>query len=188
VTLLLALLLAAASPASAEGQRGLLDSFKAACSRTGDLDAMKADSTAAGWEPIAEHADPRIERLNRIGREAVEKEGLVSGASFRRRDGGRELFLIVSRYEDKSGFWSVGCRAYDFSATAPLDGPGLDAWMGKPATGAETPAPGIYRQLWEPGWRDGISVEAWHVPAGHPLGESFGLSGNVLVAQAIGGF
>jgi hypothetical protein len=101
---------------------------------------------------------------------------------------GREVFLIVSRHEDDSGIWGAGCRLYDFAATAPVDPALLEGWMGKPPTGVEAPAPGLSRRLWEPAWRDGITFEAAHVPQGHELGEAFGLSGNILLVQAIGGF
>jgi hypothetical protein len=185
--LVLAALLAAAQPAAAS-ERELLDAFKAACGRTGDLAAMKADAVAGGWQPVADDADPRIERLNRIGRESAPADGRVEGASFRRTVEGRDLFLIVSRYDDESGFWGVGCRLYDFTAATPLDATALEAWMGRPPTGVEEPDPGLQRRLWEPGWRDGITIEASHVPQGHALGQTYGLSGNILLAQAIGGF
>ena len=176
----------AATPAAAE--RAILDAFKAACIRTGDMEAMKADALAAGWEPIADDADPRIERLVRTGREAAGTGAIVTGAVFRRREGARDYFLVLSRAEAAEGYWGVGCRFYDFAATAPIDPALVETWMGKPPTGIEQPAPGLVRRLWEPGWRSGISVEASHVPPGHPLGERFGLQGNILVAQAIGGF
>ena len=190
MTLILSLLLAAspADPATASIDRELLDSFKAACARTGEIAAMKADALAAGWQEIAEDSDPRIARLNRTGREAVEEGGKLSGATFRRTVKGRELFLIQSLYEDKTGFWGAGCRTYDFAAAAPLDARLLESWMGKPPTAVQKPAPGLTKRLWEPGWKLGITVEASHIPQGHPLGAQFGLQGNILVAQAIGGF
>jgi hypothetical protein len=50
------------------------------------------------------------------------------------------------------------------------------------------PAPGLTKRLWEPGWRDGVGVEISHVPKDHPVGKTYGVGGNILVAQAIGGF
>lgn len=183
--LLLAVQAAPASPP----EREMLETFKAACSRTGnDIEAMKADAAAAGWTAMADEDDPRIARLVKLGREAADADGKVEGASFRRSLSGRDIFLIVSRYEDKSGFWGAGCRLYQFEATAPLDGPGLEAWMGKPPTAVQVPLPGLSKRLWEPGWRDGITLEISHVPQDHPTGRQYGLSGNILVAQAIGGF
>lgn len=189
--LILATLLAAApAPPALPPERQMLDAYKAACSRTGnDIEPMKSDALRAGWTVMAEDADPRIARLIKLGREAIEKDGTSTGATFRRASGGRDIFLIVSRYQDKSGFWGSGCRLYDFEATAPLDGKLLEAWMGKPPTGVQEPAPGLTKWLWEPsGWRDGITLEVSHVPQKHPLGQQYGLSGNILTAQAIGGF
>jgi hypothetical protein len=187
-----ALLLAvagAAAPAAAP-ERQMLHVFKAACSRIGDdIEPVKADAVKAGWTPMPDSGDPRIARLTKMGREAVEKDGTAIGANFRRSLGGRDIFLIVSRYQDKSGFWGSGCRLYHFEAARPLDAKLLEAWMGRLPTGVQEPSPGLSKRLWEPsGWREGITVEVSHVPQDHPLGQQFGLSGNILTAQAIGGF
>ncbi len=178
-----------AAPAAA-AEREILDAFKAACSRTGDdIGPMKADALRSGWTAMAEEGDPRIARLGSLGRDSVKKDGTATGANFRRTVAGRDIFLIVSRYQDKSGFWGAGCRLYDFEATAPLDPKLLEAWMGKPPSGVQEPAPGLSKRLWEPaGWSYGVTVEVNHVPQNHELGKRFGLSGNILVAQAIGGF
>lgn len=186
-----AALLLAAPAAAPPPERRMLDAFKEACSRIGDdIEPVKADAVKAGWTPMPDDGNPRIARLNKMGREAVANEGTATGANFRRRSpAGRDIFLIVSRYQDKSGFWGSGCRMYDFEATKPLEPKLLEAWMGKPPTGVQEPAPGLSKRLWEPsGWKEGITVEVNHVPQGHSLGKQFGLSGNVIVAQAIGGF
>lgn len=184
----LALLLLAA-PAPPAPEREMLEAFKAACSRTGnDVEAMKADAARSGWTAMSDDGDSRIARLLKLGRDSVDKDGKATGANFRRSLGGRDLFLIVSRYEDKSGIWGSGCRLYDFDASTPLDGKLLEKWMGKPPTAVQVPAPGLLKQLWEPGWKPGIGLEVSHVPQNHPLGKQFGLSGNILTAQAIGGF
>jgi hypothetical protein len=183
--------LAPASAASAEADpaRETLVALKGACDRAGVMEEMKADAVKAGWEPMAEDADPRIAKLTKLGRQAAEADGNLSGATYRRTLAGRELFLVLSRYDDKATrFWGAGCRVYDFAATQPFDPRVLEAFMGRAPTGVETPAPGLSRRLWEPGWRSGITVEASYVPAGHPFGEAFGVTGVVLIAQAIGGF
>jgi hypothetical protein len=186
---LAALLLAAATPAPASPEREMLDSFKSACARIGDdIEPAKADAVRAGWTAMAEDGDPRVARLVKLGREATAKDGTSRGATFRRASGARDIFLIVSRYEDKSGYWGSGCRLYHFEAASPLDGKLLEAWMGKPPTAVQAPLPGLEKKLWEPGWRSGISVEISHVPKDNPVGKTYGLSGNILVAQAIGGF
>lgn len=184
-----ALLLAAQAAPAPPPDREMLDAFKAACSGTGnDIEAMKADAAASGWTAMADDGDPRVARLVKLGRDATDADGKVAGANFRRTLSARDIFLILSRYEDKTGFWGAGCRLYDFEATTPLDGTGLEAWMGKPPTAVQVPVPGLSKRLWEPGWRDGISLEISHVPQHHPVGRQYGLSGNILVAQAIGGF
>ena len=186
----LALALVAEGPAPAgPPERELLGVFQTTCSRTGnDLKAMKSDAVGSGWTEMADDGDPRIARLVAFGKGAVAADGKATGANFRRTLGGRDVFLIVSRYEDETGIWGSGCRIYDFEAGAPLDGELLKGWMGKPPTAVQEPAPGLSKRIWEPGWRDGISVEISHVPQGHPLGAQYGLSGNILTAQAIGGF
>jgi hypothetical protein len=175
---------------AAPPERELLDSFKSASSRTGeDLEPMKTDAERAGWTPLAEEADPRLARLLKLGRDSVGAEAKTAGANYSRMLGGRRIFLVLSRYEDKTAYWGTGCRVFDFDATRVLDAKLVEAWMGKPPTGVQEPAPGISKRLWEPsGWREGITVEVNHVPQKHPLGQQFGLSGNILVAQAIGGF
>jgi len=176
--MILVALFAAAAAAPPPG-RPMLDAFKAACSRIGDdIEPVKADAVRAGWTAMAEDADPRVARLVKLGREAVEKDGTSTGATFRRKSGRHDIFLIVSRYQDKTGLWGSGCRLYHFEATVPLGPKLLKAWMGRPPTGVEEPS----------GWGKGITLEVSHVPQQHPLGERFGLSGNILTAQAIGGF
>jgi hypothetical protein len=190
--LIVAAFVALAAPSTVPPERQMLDAFKSACLRIGDdIEPVKADAVKAGWTPMPDEGDSRIARLNKMGRDAVAKEGgsTATGANFRRSSSGRDIFLVVSRYQDKSGFWGSGCRLYDFEAAKALDPKLLEAWMGKPPTGVQEPAPGLSKRLWEPaGWREGITVEVNHVPQKHPLGERFGLSGNILVAQAIGGF
>jgi hypothetical protein len=182
------LIVAQAAPADASPDGALLDAFRAACARVDDLDHMIADARASGWQQVEESAHPQIERLNRFGRESVGAEGTGSGANFRRTLGGRELFLVVSRWVDGQGMWGNGCRLYHFDAAARIDPAALERWMGRPPTGTlDLPDAGI-RLLWEPGWRDGVTLEINHVPGDSPLRERYGLSGNILVAQAIGGF
>ena len=167
----------------------MLDSFRAVCDRVDDLEAMNAAAAADGWQEMLETGDPRVEKLIGKGREAVGDDGEVSGATFRRELGGRTLFLITSRYVNETGFWGNGCRLYHFEADAEIAPDLLRSWMGRPPTGRQDLGPAIGRKsLWEPGWRSGLTVEINHVAQGTPFAETLGLSGNVLVAQAIGGF
>jgi hypothetical protein len=178
----------AAAPAPA-ADRPVLDAFRGVCDKVGALDAMKAAALAAGWEEIPDSAEPRLGRLITLGKEATEANGTNSGFNFRRVVEGRKLLLIASRYEDKSGFWGNGCRLYDFDAAAPVNSAFARDWMGRVPTGVQALGPTIGdKMLWEPGWRSGMTVEISHVPQTSELKNKFGLSGNVLVAQAIGGF
>lgn len=192
MTLALAALLLTAQPAPSEPASPdwrLLEAFRLACERVDDFDRLRPDALARGWAEMAEADDPRVERLARIGREAVAADGgALSGASFRRRLADRDLFLIVSRWQGRGGAWGNGCRLYHFEAGAELAPVMLEIWMGRPPTGVETlPGTGVKR-LWEPAWRDGVTVEVNHVRADSEAARLYGLSGNILVAQAMGGF
>jgi hypothetical protein len=187
--LLLTLQSAPAVPVAPALERPMLDAFRTVCDKVDSLDGMKAAALASGWEEIPDNAEPRIERLTKFGRESIGEDGTASGANFRRLLDGRTLFLIVSRYDDKSGFWGNGCRLYHFEAAAGIPDAELESWMGRKATGIVSPgAQHGRRLLWEPGWRDGLTIEINHLPQTSIYREQYGLSGNILVAQAIGGF
>lgn len=49
--------------------------------------------------------------LLKPGREATEKDGASTGAHFPRKAGGRDIFPILPRYQDESGFRGSGCRS-----------------------------------------------------------------------------
>ncbi|NML06919.1 hypothetical protein [Sphingomonas sp. G-3-2-10] len=172
---------------SASPEAPLLDSFKAACQNIDNFEAARSEAAKAGWEAAPEDAEPRIANLLKLGREAIGDSGKISGGTYRQSFDGTTVWLVLSRFEDKSGFWGNGCRAYDFAATAPFDAKALETWLGKAPTG-NGEQDGMTRQSWEPGWRDGVSIEATYIPAGHPGIGNTGLQGRVLVAEAIGGF
>jgi hypothetical protein len=188
---IVAALLLLASPAQPPPvqDRPLLDTFRGVCEKVDSLAGMKAAALADGWEEIPDSAEPRLARLITLGKEATEANGANSGFNFRRVVEGRKLMLIASRYEDRTGFWGNGCRLYDFDAMAPIDSKMARDWMGRTPTGVQALGPTVgEKMLWEPGWRLGVTVEISHVPQTSELKNKFGLSGNVLVAQAIGGF
>jgi hypothetical protein len=182
----LALFLAfGAQPEAAPAERPMLEAFRTVCDKVDSLDGMKAAALASGWEEISDDAEPRLGRLIRLGKEATKDDGTSSGVNFRRRT----LMLVASRYEDKSGVWGNGCRLYDFDATAAIAPELLSKWMGREPTGVQELGPTVgLKRLWEPGWRKGMTVEVNHVPPQSKLKDIFGLSGNVLVATALGGF
>lgn len=198
--LLLAALAAAAAPAQAvppaapaapqgppSAERELLDAFQVACWRVDDLNGMRSDAKAAGWQMLAPGGDPRIDNLEKLGREQGD-DGKLSGESYWRSLGDARLFLIVSRWESPDGYWGNGCRLYHFEADEALPLPALESWMGKAPSSVQDLGPVGLKRLWEPGWRDGVLLEVTHIPADSPLGQIYGLRGNVLVAQSIGGF
>jgi hypothetical protein len=165
----------------------LLQAFAGPCALVEDFDKTKAEAAKSGWEEIADAGDPRLAKLEQVGRDALKNEGgTLLGARYRRTVGGRAVFLVVSRYIDKEGFWGNGCRVYDFDAPKAIDQAVAERWIGKPPTGSSD-IPGATRTLWEP-WVSGRTFELNYVPAGHALGEQLGLSGVILVSQAIGGF
>ena len=59
-----------------------------------------------------------------------EPDASFTGSQYHRQLGSRELWLVLSRYRDKEGYWSNGCRIYDFEATAALPLEELTALMG----------------------------------------------------------
>lgn len=179
-----AILLFAADPSA---DRALLEAFAAPCQHVEDYGKMTAAAPAAGWETIAETAVPRVASLIDKGRKALEDNEKMSGATFQRTHQGRPVYLIISRVEMKGGVWGNGCRVYDFDAPAPLDIATAKAWIGKEPTGVQDLGGGLIKHLWEP-WVSGRTFEVNYVPASHPAGKAWGLSGVVLVSGAIGGF
>lgn len=181
---LAALLLLAADPAA---DRVLLQAFEGPCRYVEDFEKAKAAAAPAGWEAIAEDAAPRVADLTARARAQMEAGEKMSGATFRRAHAGRTVYLILSRVEMDGGVWGNGCRVYDFDAPAPIALGTAKAWIGKDPTGTQDFGNGLVKHLWEP-WVSGRTFELNYVPAGNALGQSWGLSGVILVSTAIGGF
>lgn len=182
--------LLAANPAAAAepaADRALLEAFAAPCQHVEDFDKMKAAAPGAGWEAIEETAVPRVAALVDKGRKALEGGEKMTGATFQRTHQGRSVYLILTRVEMDGGMWGNGCRVYDFDAPGPFDVATAKAWIGKEPTGVLDLGGGLIKYLWEP-WVSGRSFELNYVPASHPDGRTWGLSGVVLVSSAIGGF
>lgn len=183
---LLALQPAPAAPPAVPVERAVLDAFRQACEAVTDWERLRAGAPGLGWEAVAENADSQLQRVVQVGREAVGTEGRYTAQNFRRTVAGRTLYLAISRWEGE-GMWGNGCRLYDFAAAAPIDPALLASWMGREPTGRQELGPTVGGNLlWEPGWRDGLTVSVNHVPATSLFRERYGLSGNVFVAQALG--
>ena len=166
----------------------MLVAFQEACARVDDLDHMLADARRSGWEAIADDGDPRIGRVTRAGRAGVNANVRASGQTFRRHLRARDLFLVASRVVMDDGSWGNGCRLFHFEATDRINRTTLELWMRRPPTGVQDIPGNALKLLWEPGWREGVTIEINHIPPRSKLRSRLGLSGNILVAQAIGGF
>lgn len=188
---LLAASAAATAPVPPAEDRALFASFKSVCSKVRKMDAMAAAAHHDGWQQVAPGAHPNLQLLVEKGKRAGlrdEPDASYSGTQFHKIVGSRELWMVQSRYRDSEGYWSNGCRIYHFEARAPLLGDELAVLMGKPCTGTQPLPEDQVKYVWEPGWHSGHSVEVSYIAGNDPVSQRFGLKGQVLMAQAIGGF
>lgn len=186
---LLAASAAALTPQPAD--LAVLKAFKAACFVVPDFDRIGAAAEKAGWVWVPAASHPNLDMLITKGRAATEKlepDAKIAGSQYRGTFGGRTVYLITSRYQDKDGAWANGCRVYDFEAAGPIPKTTLVTWMKRPPTGEQPLPDGNVKLLWEPGWKLKRSVEASFVSGADPVSQHFGLKGLVLTANAIGGF
>jgi hypothetical protein len=165
----------------------LLHQFRTVCDKVADYPGMSRAAAAGGWQPIEDAANAQLARINRTAREAIGSDGRYQTASFSRQAADQRWFLVVSRWEGEAGVWGNGCRIYDFAADRPIDRGPLEQWVGRPPTGNQSFGAVGSNLLWEPGWRNGMTVAVNHVPATSPFAARYGLTGNILVAQALGG-
>ncbi len=180
------LLIAQPAPAAAVPDRFMLDAFRAVCARVADVDRMRDDALAAGWGEFDAAAEPRLHRMIEDGRRSVPAEGRSVDATFRSAAFGPDLFLVVTRVE-RGEDWRNNCRFYHFGAARRFELPLLEQWMGRTPTDTQEVGATAIRHVWDPGWQDGMSVEAVHISAQNPAAAETGFSGNVLIARAVGG-
>ena len=186
MSILVALLVAAqAAPSPPPTDVVLLDAFRTSCSRVGNVDEMRADALARGWIAIEEDEDPRLARLLSEGRSALPEGARGAAAAFRAPGTAPGLFLTQTRVESGAG-WRNVCRLYQFDARAPVDSNIVEHWMTRAATRVEEAGGFGIRRIWDPGWRDGMTVEVIHIPDSE-ASRALGFSGNVFVARAVGG-
>ncbi|HEY0116893.1 MAG TPA: hypothetical protein VGB54_14355 [Allosphingosinicella sp.] len=176
------------APATQSPARAVLDAFRAVCDKVTDWNQLTQAATAGGWTRVEESSNPQLARINQVARTAIGSDGRLIDSSFRRDVAGRSLHLVVSRWEGDGGKWGNGCRVYDLTAARPIAPLELVTWMGRVPTGNQTFGALGSNLTWEPGWREGLTVSVNHVPATSAFRERYGVSGNVLVAQALGGF
>jgi hypothetical protein len=196
MSLFAALLVASAQPAPAAqpesatvtvADRQLLDAFRSVCDMVTDWEQLRQAAAAGGWSAVEESSHPQLARINQVARGSAGNEGRLQLQSFARTDRPAPYYLVLSRFENQQGRWGNSCRIYDLAAARPLDPSYLAVWMGRPPTGRQSFSGFGSNLLWEPGWREGLTVSVNHVPATSAFRERYGLSGNVLVAQALGG-
>lgn len=181
----LAALLLSAQAAPADADRAMLDAFRAACARVENVEHMRADAVAAGWAEIAESEAPRVAQVNEVTRQLAGSAWQAPHV-FRRGFGDRSAYLIVSRFEDRArNLWGNSCRVYHFEAEAPIAAALLEDWMGRAPSSSREMSDGT-KTIWQPGWSEGMSIEIAHVRQDSAARQQFGLSGNVLLAQAHG--
>lgn len=181
----------AAAPAPSAEDRALFAAFKNVCRHVRSLNRMERAARKGGWLAVTPGAHPNLAKLVEGGREAAlkaEPDAVLSGAQYTRSVAGRTLWLVTSSYRDSDRYWANGCRLYDFDATSALPPSTLVGLMGKANSGTMPLPDGATKYLWEPGWKDGHSVEASFVAGTDPISQKFGLKGQVLTAQAIGRF
>ena len=181
----------ATAPVPPAEDRALFAAFKGVCSKVRKLDAMEAAARRGKWQAVEPSAHPNLDLLVTKGlsdSKRKEPDATFAGSQYHRTVAGRELWLVLSRYRDKDGYWSNGCRIYHFEAATALPVEELTALMGKAPTGSVPLPEDQVKHLWEPGWKNGHSVEVSFITGNDPVSQRFGLKGQVLVAQAIGGF
>ncbi|ODP36752.1 hypothetical protein [Sphingomonas turrisvirgatae] len=189
----LAALITLAAAAQAQPPAPLFDAFGPVCAGVRNFDGLAQAALGAGWAQVSEaDADPRIAAILAKGRDAVTREeptSVTTGALFRRKVDGRDVYLATSRVTmkiDGANWFGNGCRAYDLDAPAAPSVQAATAWVGTAPTA--TSASGNAAKLsWEP-WQDGVTLEITYVPRDNPLGAQYGIQGLVLVSQAMGGF
>ena len=173
------LLAAQPAPAAPVPDQAMLDSLRAACERIADIDAVRAAIPRAGFEPVAETADPRLAQVNQAFRNFAGSEGRLTTANFRTTIGARTLYLYLSRWDGNRGSRGNSCRLHDFEADAPLDAQTLERWMGRsPSQVQDQGEMGVMR-VWEPAWGDDTMLQAIHIPQWRRAEEP-GITGNVV--------
>jgi hypothetical protein len=179
------------APEPAQSGQVLVANFKASCADLGEIGTAREKAAQAGWQEFTPDPDMQVAKLLAFGMKAAtamigDKDAMRTDARVMRQTlGGREIFLILS-FLGQSGHESLGCRIYDFAATAPLD---ADALAGLTT---ETPSnkvdlPGMLpSRAWEPGLFAGhAKTQVAYVPQDSFLKQSFHLSGISLMSQTM---
>lgn len=181
----------AAAPVPPAEDRALFAAFRGVCAKVRKLDAMEHAARRGKWAAVQPGAHPNLALLITKGiaeSKRQEPDASFTGSQYRKQIGSRTLWLVLSRYRDHEGYWSNGCRIYHFEAPAALPLDELTALMGKAPSGSVPLPEDQVKHLWEPGWKSGHSVEVSYVVGNDPVSQRFGLKGQILMSNAIGGF
>jgi hypothetical protein len=181
---LLSFLLASSDAAPAYPADAVFAAFSAVCHDINDFGTATKEAKAKGWVEVPANDEPHLDKLVGIGLSQA-PDGRKISTSFRRTVKGRTLYLNLARYEDAK-IWGNGCRIYDFAASSEISQSTLEKLMKRPSTFRQAQEGLLTKLSWDPGWPNGITVEAAHVPPGSALTDRTGLIGTVLVAQATG--
>ncbi len=193
-----ALLVPVAAGATPLEPRAFLGDFAAAClDGYRDPDRRAAAIEAAGWRPVADDANPVLERMLGLARAALAgaaaEEGYTGAAAVYGRDGGATgpylVTTILHMPDDGEGPLDVlGCYLYDFEAGEPLDPAPITARFDEDPASVEDQPGVIVSQAWDIESLDGVwELRSTFIPEGSPGVDVTGFAGRVLILTSIAG-
>jgi hypothetical protein len=186
---------AAAAPLSDDA---FLSTFAVACLDGYDDSGVRAAAiAAAGWQPVADDANPVLADMLAMARaslrQAEAEEGYRGTAAVYGRDGGTTgpylVTTVLQMPDEGDGPLDVlGCYLYDFEATAPLDpGPISRRFDEEPAVADDQPGI-IVSEAWDVESLDGVwELRSTFIPEGSPGVDVTGFSGRVLILTSVRG-
>ena len=193
---LAACLLSGAAIAAPLSDDEFLSAFAVAClDGYADPGAQAAAVAAAGWLPVADDANPVLERMLALARasldQAEEEEGYTGTAAVYGRDGGAAgPYLVTTILEmpdrGEGAFGVLGCHLYDFEADAPLDPAPITRRFDEEPVAVEDQPGIIVSVAWDIESIEGIwELRSTFIPRGSPGVDITGFSGRVLILTSI---
>jgi hypothetical protein len=169
--------------------REVLAAFATACSGIESIEVAKASALAAGWQPVPADDTGALMKLVAFGKAKLAESDpdlkLIEGGEYRKTVAGRDLSLALSGV-DMETIRSLGCRVYDFTATATISPSELEDWAVRKPTDTQTPQGGVIKHIWNPGLKPGhMEMEISFVPQGALAAANIPLSGLVFTATAM---
>lgn len=175
-----------------------LSAFAVAClDGYDDTEARAKAIAAAGWQPVADDANPVLSRMLELSRESLRQaeaeEGYTGTAAVYGRDGGATgpylVTTVLSMPDEGEGPLDVlGCYLYDFEATEPLDpAPITQRFEEEPAAVEDQPGI-IVSEAWDIESLDGVwELRSTFIPDGSPGVDVTGFAGRVLILTSVRG-